>query len=172
MYGHHLQQSTVWIERVRLPILLVVSLDRDDEYFPVPVSRLRIWSRETGSAVRSRVSLLPLHTQAESSITNHQSSIRYLLTGFPPLSAAASDFIPSTAIELIPSLTGHAIVAYRWRSLPRILRHRASSSQAVPSTGAAFSGVTMRPFSVRLSSSTPTTGTEWTLAIQKSIGYY
>ena len=29
-------------------------------------SRLRIWSRETGSAVPSRVSFLVLHTQAES----------------------------------------------------------------------------------------------------------
>ena len=34
--------------------------------FPCPRSRLRIWSRETGSAVPSRVSLLILHTQAES----------------------------------------------------------------------------------------------------------
>ena len=34
-------------------------LNRENEYFPVsPRSRLRIWSRETGSAVPSRVSLL------------------------------------------------------------------------------------------------------------------
>ena len=35
-------------------------LKREKEYFPVRVvcSRLRIWSRETGSAVPSRVSLL------------------------------------------------------------------------------------------------------------------
>ena len=34
-------------------------LNRKNEYFPVRVlSRLRIWSRETGSAVPSRVSLL------------------------------------------------------------------------------------------------------------------
>ena len=32
-------------------------LNRENEYSPVPVS-LRIWSRETGSAVSSRVSLL------------------------------------------------------------------------------------------------------------------
>ena len=32
-------------------------LNRENEYSPVPV-RLRIWSRETGSAVPSRVSLL------------------------------------------------------------------------------------------------------------------
>ena len=39
--------ARVWINRVRLPILHVVSH-----------SRLRIWSRETGSAVPYRVSLL------------------------------------------------------------------------------------------------------------------
>ena len=35
--------------------------------FPCPRSRLRIWCRETGSAVPSGVSLFILHTQAESS---------------------------------------------------------------------------------------------------------
>ena len=35
-------------------------------FFPRPRSRLRIWSRETDSAVPSRVSPLVLHTQAES----------------------------------------------------------------------------------------------------------
>ena len=33
--------------------------------FPYPRTRLRIWSRETGSAVPSSVSSLILHTQAE-----------------------------------------------------------------------------------------------------------
>ena len=33
-------------------------LNREDEYFPCSRSRLRIWSRETGSAVPSLVSLL------------------------------------------------------------------------------------------------------------------
>ena len=41
-------------------------LNRENEYSPVPArTRLRFWSRETGSAVPSRVSLLILHTQAE-----------------------------------------------------------------------------------------------------------
>ena len=40
-------------------------LNRKNEYFPVPVRAWEIWSRETGSAVPSRVSLLILHTQAE-----------------------------------------------------------------------------------------------------------
>ena len=35
---------------------------------------------------------------------------------------------PPYAIGRVPSLSGHAI-AYRWRSLPRVRRHRASKSQ-------------------------------------------
>ena len=42
-------------------------LNRKKMSVPCPRSRLRIWSRETGSAVPSRVNLLILHTQAESS---------------------------------------------------------------------------------------------------------
>ena len=49
--------SGVWINRVRLPILLVVSWT-GKLIFPCPRACLRIWSRETGSAVPSRVSLL------------------------------------------------------------------------------------------------------------------
>ena len=41
-------------------------LNREKCFFPVPVRALRIWSRETGSAVPSRVSPLILHTQAKS----------------------------------------------------------------------------------------------------------
>ena len=48
--------SRVWINRVRLPILLVVSWT-GKIVFPCPRACLRIWSRETGSAVPSRVSL-------------------------------------------------------------------------------------------------------------------
>ena len=50
-------------------------LNREDKYFPACArSRLRVWSRETRSTVRLRVSLLILQTQAE-----------YVLThGIPP----------------------------------------------------------------------------------------
>ena len=61
--------NRVWIiNRVRLPILLVVvRAEQRKLFFPCPLSRLRIWSRETGSAVPSRVSPLNLHNnQAES----------------------------------------------------------------------------------------------------------
>ena len=49
--------SRVWINRVRLPILLVVS-STGKLIFPCPRACMRIWSREKGSAVPSRVSLL------------------------------------------------------------------------------------------------------------------
>ena len=52
-------------------------------FFPCPRSRLRIWSRVTGSAVPPRVSPLILHTQAESDWL-------VLTHGIPPLSATAS----------------------------------------------------------------------------------
>ena len=66
--------SSVWINRIRLPILLEVSWTGKMNIFPCPRSRLRIWSRETGSAVPSRVSLLILHTQAESGAYSRDSS--------------------------------------------------------------------------------------------------
>ena len=60
-----------------LPVRAYCLLDRERE---------KLWSCETGSAVPSRVSPLILHTQAESSIINHQSSIINLVLthGIPP----------------------------------------------------------------------------------------
>ena len=49
--------ARVRINRVRLPILPVVN-SKGKMNFPCPRSRLRIWSRETGSAVPFCVSLL------------------------------------------------------------------------------------------------------------------
>ena len=50
--------------------------------------------------------------------------------GFLPLSAAASIYLfkQPNAIGSVSSLSGNAI-AYRWRSLPRVHRHRASKPQ-------------------------------------------
>ena len=50
--------SRVWINRVRLPILLSWSAEQGKIIFPCPRACLRFWSREMGSAVPSRVSLL------------------------------------------------------------------------------------------------------------------
>ena len=73
-----------------------------------------IWSRETGSAVPSRVSsILRLNL--------------VLIHGFLTISATVSIhlFKSSNAIGSVPSLSGH-VIAYRWRSLPIVGRHRAS----------------------------------------------
>ena len=57
--------ARVWINRVRLQILLVISRTGKME-FSCPRSPLRIWSRETGAAVPSRARhLAHLHTQAK-----------------------------------------------------------------------------------------------------------
>ena len=79
---------------------------------------LRIWSRETGSAVPSRVSLLI-------SLLRLNLVLTY---GIPPEFRDGVHMKPPYAIGSVPSLSGHA-VAYRWRSLPRVRRHRASKPQ-------------------------------------------
>ena len=61
-----------------------------------------------------------LHTQAESGA--------YLRDSSRVPRRRPSLFKPPYAIGSIPSLLGHAI-AYRWRSLPRVRRHRASKPQ-------------------------------------------
>ena len=60
-----------------------------------------------------------LHTQAESGAYLRDSSRVPRRRPFMK---------PPYAIGPVPSLSGHAI-AYRWRSLPRVLRHRASKPQ-------------------------------------------
>ena len=62
-----------------------------------------------------------------------------LLTGFLPIPAAASIclFKPPYAIGSVRSLSGH-VIACRWRSLPRVCRHRARSLQGRSSNGCCF----------------------------------
>ena len=54
------------INRVTLPILLLVSCTAKIIFSPSSLARLRLRSRETASAVPFRVSPLILHTQDES----------------------------------------------------------------------------------------------------------
>ena len=74
-----------------------------------------------GLAVPSRVSLLILHTQAESGAYLRDSSRVPRRRPFIYLKQPY-------AIGSVPSLSGHAI-AYRWRPLPKVRRHRASKPQ-------------------------------------------
>ena len=107
-----------WINPVRKPILLARGqLNRENEYFAV---RLRNWFRERVQQSRP----------ASACSSPYSGRIWCLLTGFLPSPAAASIclFKPPYAIGSVPSLSGRAI-AYRWRSLPRVRRHRTSKPQ-------------------------------------------
>ena len=57
MYGHHLEEHSI-DQPCKVANLARGQLNRESDFFPCPRSRLTIWSRETGSAVPSRVSLL------------------------------------------------------------------------------------------------------------------
>ena len=59
-------------------------------------------------------------------------------------------FIRPCAIGSVPSLSGHAI-EYRWRSLPRVRRHRASKPQGSSSNGCCHFAGHHGPTNVRLS---------------------
>ena len=131
MYGYcgtHICMVThiarVWIDRVRLQSCSWPA-EQGKLIFLCPRSRLRIWSRGTGSAVPFRVSLLVLHTQAEPG-----AYLRYF-SRFP----RCRPFI-YTAIHhrASPNSSGHA-TTHRRRSLPRARQHRASSPQGSSSNG-------------------------------------
>ena len=72
----------------------------------------------------------------QSSIINHQYGA-YLRAPLPPPTYRGGvhlSIIPPYAIGSVPSVSGHA-TAYRWRLLPRVRRHRASSPQGSSSNG-------------------------------------
>ena len=112
--------STVWINRVRLSTLLLVSWTEKNHISlsPFAPENLISWDRFSSPVPRQ-----PAHSP-------HSGWIWCLLTGFLPISAAASTYVFKSpyAIGSVPSLSGHAI-AYRRRSLPRVRRHTASSPQ-------------------------------------------
>ena len=120
MYGHHIYYSKGKDQPGQVANPARGQLNRENGYFPVPFAPENLVSRDRfGSPVPRQPA--HLHTQAESGA---------LLTGFLPSSAAASIYLfkaPHT-IGAVPSLSGHAI-AYRYRSLPRVRRHRASKAQ-------------------------------------------
>ena len=92
-----------------------------------PHSRLIIWPHETGLAVPSGASLLILHTQAESGAYLRDSSRVPRRRPF----IYVNRHTPSVSV---PSLSGDAI-AYQWRSLPRVRRHRTSKTQGSSERG-------------------------------------
>ena len=95
-------------------------LNRENEHSPVPV---RAW--EFGLARRVQPS-----RPASACSSPYLSWIWCLLFRDSSRVPRRRPFIkPPYAIGSVPSLSGHAIIAYRWRSLPRVRRHRASKPQ-------------------------------------------
>ena len=92
-------------------------MNRENEYFNISLSPFAPEKLVSRDGFGSPVPRQPvhLHTQAESGA--------YIDTGFLPSSAVTSD-----AIGPVPSSSSLAI-GYRWRSLPRVRRHRASKPQ-------------------------------------------
>ena len=110
--------SRAWINRVRLPILLVVSRTGKTNIPLSPCVPENLVSRDGFSRPVPRRPA-HLHTQAEYGAYLRDSSRVPRRRPFMK---------PPYAIGSVPSLSGHAI-AYRWRSLPRVRRHRASKPQ-------------------------------------------
>ena len=110
--------SRVRINRVRLPILLVVSRTGNMNIPLSPCVPKNLVSRDGLSRPVPRQPA-HLHTQAESGAYSRDSSRVRRRRPFMK---------PPYAIGSVPSLSCHAI-AYRWRSLPRVRRHRASKPQ-------------------------------------------
>ena len=123
MYGHYITYSRVWINQVRLPILLVVSEPGKRNIPLSPYMPENLVSRDglKPSRPASACSMTSRHPQAESGAYLRDSSRvprrRPFIYSKPPY-----------AIGSVPTLSGDAI-AYRWRSLPRVRQHRASKPQ-------------------------------------------
>ena len=112
--------ARVWINRIRLPILHVVSWTGKMNIFQSAFVPENLVSRDGfGSPVPRQPA--HLHTQAESGTYLRDSSRVPRRRPFIYLK-------PPYAIGSVPSLSGHTI-AYRWRSLPRVRRHGASKPQ-------------------------------------------
>ena len=109
--------ARVWINRVRLPILHVVSWTRNINIFLSAFAPENLVSRDGfGSPVPRQPA--HLYTLAESGAYLRDSSR-------VPRRRPSIYLKPPYAIGSVPRLSGHANT-YRWRSLPRVRRHRAS----------------------------------------------
>ena len=110
----------LWINQVRLPILFLVSWTGKMNISLSAFAPENLVSRDGfGSPVPRQPA--HLHTQAESGVYLRDSSR-------VPRRRPFIYYKPPYAIGSVPSLSGHAI-AYRWCSLPRVRRHRASKRQ-------------------------------------------
>ena len=139
----------VWINRVRLPILLVVSGTGKMNIPLSPYVPENLFSRDGFSRPVPRQPA-HLHIQAESGAYLRDSSRVPRRRPFMK---------PPYAMGSVPSLSGHAI-AYRWRSLPRVHRHRASKPQGSSGRMLLWQ-VTMDQLICASLFPTPTIGMKW-----------
>ena len=116
MYGHHIQQSMDQPGKVANPARGQLNTENNIPLSPCVPDNLA--SRD-GFSRPVPCQPAHLHTQAESDAYLRDSSRVPRRRPFMK---------PPYAIGSVPSLWGHAI-AYRWRSLPRVRRHRASKPQ-------------------------------------------
>ena len=121
MYSHTYTVARVWINRVRVANPARGQLNRENEYTSAFAPENLVSRDGFGSPVPRQPA--HLHTQAESGAYLRDSSR-------VPRRRPFICFKPPYAIGSVPSLSGHAIIiAYRWRSLPRVRRHRANKPQ-------------------------------------------
>ena len=115
--------STVSINRVRLPILFVVSRTGKMNIPLSPFASDSLVSRDGFSrSVLYQPAHFPLSSEAEYGSYSRGSSRFQRRRPFIDLNC-------HTAIGSVPSLSSHAN-AYQWRSLPRVRRHRAISQSS------------------------------------------
>ena len=120
MCGHDIQQSTNQLRKVANPVYGQLNRGK----FPCPRSRLRF-------GFARQVWLYRLLSACSFSIL----TLNLVLGILPEFRGGVHIFLPAPhTIGSVPSLSGHAI-AYRWRSLPRVRWHRASSPQGSSSNG-------------------------------------
>ena len=116
-YSRHIHQSIDQAGKAVNPVR--GRLKREKGHFPVPVR-----ARESGLARQVRPS------RPASACLFSILRLNLVLTHgiSPDVRGGVSLVLPPCAIGSGPSLSGQAIT-YRWRSLPRVRRHRASSPQ-------------------------------------------
>ena len=116
----YIHVARVWINQVRLPILFVVSWTGK---INISLSAFAPENLVSLDGVGSPVPRQSAHlrTQVESGAYLRDSSQ-------VPRRSPYVYFKPTYVIGSVPSFSGHAIW-YRWRSLPRVRRHRASKPQ-------------------------------------------
>ena len=150
MYGHHTSYSGVCFNRVRLPILLVVSRT-GKKVFLCPRSRLKFGNFGLARRVRlSRPVSAPRSAQAESG--------GYSRDSFVLLSATECYLFIIYRQPPSGQSRVYQVTQLRCRSLPRVPRHRASSLRGSSTNGCCLYRYHHGPINMRLSFSTPTIG--------------